>query len=283
MPTFELRALVSAVMVAAAGANGMFLNLRSAQAGNKVSVGTAVPAARQISMDQIDHSDWNRLLREYVDGNGIVDYRGMKSSTSALQTLKRYLNRLSAASTSQPASRASQLAFWINAYNAVTVHGILREYPTSSIRNHTAKLVGYNIWHDLQLSVGGRLYSLDQIEHKVLRPMGDPRIHFAIVCASIGCPRLLNEAYVTERVENQLDLNARDFFSRSQNFRHDLPERRFYLSSILSWFGQDFGKSRADQLRRISRWLPTPAAQQAARQNAVSVSFLDYDWTLNGN
>ena len=105
------------------------------------------------------------------------------------------INGLSQANPQAHSTRHAKLAFWINAYNAVTVHGILREYPTSSIRNHTAKLAGYNIWKDLQLAIGGRAYSLDTMEHMILRPEREPQIHFAIVCASIGLSRLLNEAY----------------------------------------------------------------------------------------
>ncbi|MFQ5732834.1 MAG: DUF547 domain-containing protein [Planctomycetaceae bacterium] len=249
--------------------------------GSKVVVGQAVPANRQRSIDDIDHSTWNRLLRKYVDENGMVDYRGLKASREDTQSLQDYLSHLSAANPRAKASRSARLAFWINAYNALTVHGILREYPTSSIRNHTAKVFGYNIWKDLKLNVGGQPYSLNDMEHKILRKMGDPRIHFAIVCASISCPRLLNEAYTADRVDKQLELNARDFFSRSQNFQYDAGSGRFFLSSILKWFGGDFGDGQAAQLRRISRWLPTDAARRAASRNSVSVTFLEYNWGLN--
>ena len=280
MPGPRMRTALSIIVSGSLIAIAFLLNTDVTEAGGKIYVGNASPS-KQVPIDRIDHSSWDRLLHKYVDADGMVNYRGLKSSASDLRTLNDYLASLSTASTSRPASREAKLAFWINAYNAVTIHGILREYPTSSIRNHTAKLVGYNIWHDLQLYVGGRPYSLDHIEHKILRPMGDPRIHFAIVCASIGCPRLLNEAWVTSRVATQLDTNAKDFFSRPQNFRFDESKKRFYMSSILSWFGKDFGNSRAEQLRTISQWLPTDAAQKSAQQNAVAVSFLDYDWKLN--
>ncbi len=172
------------------------------------------------------------------------------------------------------------MAFWINAYNAVTVRGILREYPTTSIRNHTAKIFGYNIWKDLLLVVGGRSYSLEDIEHKVLRHMRDPRIHFAIVCASKGCPRLRNEAYTAERLERQLDDNARHFFAQRQNFRYDPARRHFELSSILKWFGRDFGEDDRAVLRAIAPFLPE-SASQVASTGGVTVSYLTYDWSLN--
>jgi hypothetical protein len=167
------------------------------------------------------------------------------------QALNQYLDHLSTGGTGKGTSADAKLAFWINAYNAVTVHGILREFPTTSIRNHTARLVGYNIWKHLQLYVDGKLWSLEDIEHKILRKMNEPRIHFAIVCASISCPRVLNEAYTPATVQMQLDTNARDFFSRPQNFQHN--SGNFQLSAILDWFGSDFGSSKANRLRMIAQ------------------------------
>ncbi|MEX1224748.1 MAG: DUF547 domain-containing protein, partial [Pirellulales bacterium] len=208
-------------------------------------------------------------------------YAGWKQSAQDMQALDAYLAALSAASPRAPASKAGQLAFWINAYNAVTIRGILREYPTTSIRNHTAKLLGYNIWDDLKLNVGGADYSLNQMEHEILRKMGEPRIHFAIVCASRSCPRLLNEAYTADELEQQLTLNTKVFFANEGNFQHDPQRRRFGLSSILKWFGEDFGSTQAEQLRTIAPYLPNRAAYDAAVANSVSVSYLDYDWGLN--
>jgi len=250
-------------------------------AGQKVSVGRSVPANQLVSMDQIDHRVWDGLLKRYVDGNGKVAYAQWKQSAQDTQALDSYLATLSAASPQARASKEATLAFWINAYNAVTVRGILREYPTTSIRNHTAKLVGYNIWDDLLLTVGGRGYSLNQMEHEVLRKMGEPRIHFAIVCASISCPRLLNEAYTATRLNDQLTTNTQVFFAQPGNFRYDAGQRRFQISSILKWFGSDFGDSQAEQLRAIASYLPTREAYDAAVINSVSISYLDYDWGLN--
>jgi hypothetical protein len=173
------------------------------------------------------------------------------------------------------------LAYWVNAYNAVTIKGILREYPTTSIRNHTARVFGYNIWKDLQLIVSGAGFSLEQIEHEILRKLNEPRIHLAIVCASRSCPKLRAEAYTAERLDEQLVLNARDFFANSGNFRHDFRGQQFHLSAIMKWFAEDFGRDQAAQLRAISPYLPTPAARQAAEANSVRVSYLSYDWGLN--
>lgn len=272
--TFSLTAVVA---IAAAVLMGTGSDV--ARAGDPVWVGQNVRGT--VSMDDVDHTPWDQLLRKYVDDDGYVNYRAWHSSGADRQALTSYLNSLSQANPQAKASRDAKLAFWINVYNAVTVHGILREYPTSSIRNHTAKLFGYNIWKDLKLIVAGHGYSLEHIEHQILRKMREPRIHFAIVCASVGCPRLLNRAYTADAVQEQLDTNAKDFFSRRQNFRYDARSRRFYLSSILSWFGEDFGSNQAAQLRTISQWLPDRESQAAAQSGAGSVSFMDYDWNLN--
>ncbi len=256
------------------------LSAGAASAGTKVTLGRNVASSQRYPLDRINHQSWNALLKKYVDGGGNIDYRAWKASAADVGALNAYLNHLSHGDPSR-ASKSAKLAFWINTYNAVTIKGILREYPTSSIRNHTAKLFGYNIWHDLLLVVGGQSYSLDQIEHKILRKTSEPRIHFAIVCASRSCPRLLNQAYTPEKVDEQLELNSRAFFAQAGNFRYDARASRIYLSSIIDWFEEDFGSSQAARLRTIARWLPDAASRKAAAAGRASVSYLDYDWRLN--
>ncbi|MGE3239479.1 MAG: DUF547 domain-containing protein [Pirellulales bacterium] len=256
-------------------------NVTATLAGTPVLVGVNVPEQQRMSVDRIDHSAWNELLKKYVDQYGMVNYAAWKASSADLRALDKYLNHLSTASIAGPVNRNASLAFWINAYNAVTVKGILREYPTTSIRNHTARVFGYNIWKDLKLVVGGQPYSLEQIEHEVLRKMGEPRIHFAIVCASVGCPRLLNEAYAPEKLEQQLANNAETFFANPRNFRYDPMQGTIALSSILDWFGEDFGPNQAEQLTSIAPYLPDAPARQLAESGTARVSYLDYDWNLN--
>lgn len=244
-----------------------------------VSVGVDVAAERQVPLSAIDHSPWDALLNRHVDERGMVDYRSWKASPGDSRALDAYLHQLS--HSSGEGSREEQLAFWINAYNALTIKGILREYPTTSIRNHTAKLFGYNIWKDLKLLVGGKPTSLDEMEHQILRKLGEPRIHFAIVCASIGCPRLLAEAYVPDRLDGQLTLNIQSFFADPAKFRYDATRRTIQISPIMKWFGEDFGDNQAAQMKRIAAYLPDPAAQSLAASGSASVSYLDYDWGLN--
>jgi len=118
------------------------LSIATCEGATKVTVGTEISVAQQVSMDQIEHQPWDALLKRYVDSNGNVNYAAWKQSAGDRQTLVGYLAHLSSAGPSIPATQATKLVFWINAYNAVTVEGLLREYPTSSIRNHTAKVFG---------------------------------------------------------------------------------------------------------------------------------------------
>ncbi len=244
------------------------------------TAGKSWPANQRVSFDQIDHETLNQLLKRYVDANGMVNYRGWHSNADDRAALKNYLSELGKADSTKAATKSAKLAYWINAYNALTIEGILRVYPTTSIRNHTAKVFGYNIWKNLKLTSGDQQVSLDHIEHEILRKMTEPRIHFAIVCASIGCPRLLNEAYTADKLEQQLTTNTQDFFSRSQNLQMDVANKKLLLSSIISWFGTDFGKTQAEQLTYLAPYFPE-AEKKFAAAGGYRVAFLDYNWDLN--
>ena len=244
------------------------------------AVGAEWPADRRVSVAAIDHAPLTALLAKYVDADGFVDYRRWHATPADRAALRDYLKSLGRADPSEPAPAEAKRAFWINAYNALTLEGILRVYPTDSIRDHTAKLFGDNIWEDLPLWVGDRGYSLDTIEHQILRKLGDPRIHFAIVCASVGCPTLRREAYVAGKLEAQLADQARDFFARPKHFQFDPATRTATVSRILDWFGEDFGDSPAAILARVKPSLPADV-REAATAPGVTLRFRDYDWSLN--
>lgn len=274
--------LIAAVLLAASSAAYLACSGQSRQVvvDKEVRDFTGEPS-QAVPLDRVDHSAWDRLLQKYVDQDGMVDYGAWKASRADRAALKGYLATLSAADPTAQTTKDGKLAFWINAYNALTVQGILDVYPTSSIRNHTAKVVGYNIWDDLLLPVGGQQYSLSHIEHEILRKLGEPRIHFAIVCASIGCPRLLNRAYQPENLQSQLAGNTRDFFARQRNFQVDLASRKVRVSSILDWFGEDFGPTPQKGLAGLAKYMPDEATRKLTASGDFSVSYLDYDWSLN--
>lgn len=245
-----------------------------------VLVGRQWAGSDRISYEEISHQPWDELLRRFVDEEGNVDYSAWKTSTDEIHRLDEYIDSLSRLDESRAASSPQKLAFWVNAYNAVTVRGILREYPTTSIQDHVSHVWGYNIWRDLRLIVGDKTYSLGEIEHSILRPLNEPRIHFAIVCASRGCPRLRNEAYVSERLEEELQSNTVAFFADPTKCSADTARNELQLSPILKWYAADFGPSMPEVLQRISPWLPVDARSVALGKN-VQIVYLDYDWTLN--
>ena len=244
-------------------------------------VGDKSSSSPAIGFDQVDHAPWNALLQKFVNNRGMVNYKGWQSSKSDSSALDAYLKHLSSAQPKTKSSRKAKLAFWINAYNALTIKGILQVYPTKSIRDHTPKVFGFNIWEDLYIWVGGKKYNLEKIEHKILRKMGEPKIHFAIVCASIGCPRLMNEAFTAENVYKNLNRNMFHFFKQKQNFRHNAASNTFELSAILDWFKEDFGKNQAERLQKIAKYLPTEEAKAAALSGQVKVKYLEYNWKIN--
>ncbi len=270
--------VATVITVLLAGAAYLWMD-GNAQAATVV-LGRKVPKNQRVEFDRMNHGPWDGLLKAYVNAQGEVNYAAWHRSPQAIAQLDAYLAHLSMAEPSLKASREATFAFWVNAYNAVTIKGILREYPTTSIKKHTP-VIGYNIWKHLLLQVGDQQISLNDMEHKVLRKMGDPRIHFAIVCASISCPRLLNEAYQPKTLEEQLTRNTQQFFTVDRNFRIDLSSKTVYLSSILKWFASDFGANQAAQLRTLAPYLPTDAARQLAATPGVRVKYISYDWNLN--
>ncbi|MBY0525781.1 MAG: DUF547 domain-containing protein [Gemmataceae bacterium] len=232
----------------------------------------------------LDHGTFDALLKKYVDAEGMVAYRAWKANADDVKALDDYLARLGAVDLDLPAPREARLAFWINAYNALTLKGILQVYPTKSIRDHTPLVGGYNIWKDLLQEIDGRNYSLDDIEHQVLRKMDEPRIHFTLVCASKGCPPLRPEAYTAGRMEEQLRDNARRFFARPTNFRADEADRSVAITELLSpspWFGGDFAKTSPEVVRALRTYFPQPEKLGWLDAPDLIVDFLPYDWSLN--
>ena len=222
------------------------------------------------------HELWDQLLAEYVSVDGLVDYPGMMKKKSELQT---YLDLLSKNPPDlETWSDDEQMAYWINAYNAFAIKLISDHYPVQSIQdlNPTIKIPGIRtVWHKKFFKIGGKRASLDQIEHKILRTQfEEPRIHFAINCASISCPPLRNEAFTPAKLHQQLDDQARQFINDTT--RNEITYTSLKLSKIFRWFKGDFTKqgSLIDYLNRYSI--------QKIDENA-SISWMNYDWRLNGS
>jgi hypothetical protein len=258
----------------------MALCIPASRAGSKVQVGKPCSEPNRRSLAEVDHTAWNELLRKYVDDKGLVAYALWKSNSADVQALDDYLTRAGCVDLSKDVPREAQLAYWINVYNALTLKGILREYPIRSVRDRASKFGGYNIWKDLLLWVDNRNLCLDDIEHQILRRMGEPRIHSALVCGAKGCPPLSSQAYSAVNLDEQLTANARRFFARTDSFRVDPNGRTIYLSPLLKWYGSDFGATSAEQLRTLRPLLPDRGGA-AVDKPGINIRFLDYDWSLN--
>ena len=250
-----------------------------ATAGPKVYVGKPSDSPNRPSLAQVDHSALDGLLQKYVDGSGLVAYGKWKANAEDVKALDDYLEKSGCVDLQKPVARQVQVAYWINVYNALTLKAILREYPTACICQHRFRIGGVNIFKDLVLWVDGTYYSLDDIEHRTLRKMGEPRIHFAIVCGGKGCPPLANQVYTADGLEKQLAANAQRFFAKPSNFR--VEGKTVWTSQLLKWYGTDFGRTPAEQWRFLRPYLPASDSMAWLDSGAFTVRYPDYDWTLN--
>ena len=254
-----------------------------------VAVAVVCWTASVASADE-HHRDWNRLLGRTVT-DGRVDYAALAANPAPLDA---YLARLAAHERQWLLSRPAdeQKAFWINAYNAFTVRLVLDHYPIDGIWDVTPlwrRALGETPFK-VELAPLGHLHpempfgpvmTLDDIEHGVLRRQWsqDPRIHFALVCASTSCPKLQSHAYEGERLDEQLDDAARAFLADPTKNRLDATRGTLVLSRIFKWFAEDFERS-APLLETLAPWLPAPVAAAVAA-GAVDVTYASYDWSLN--
>lgn len=220
-----------------------------------------------------DHSQWTTLLSKYVEDGGLVNYKGFIEEKSALQD---YLDLLSNNAPGESWTQNEKLAYWINAYNAFTVKLIVDNYPLESIKdlNPTLSIPTVNtVWTKEWFQIGGEDFSLDKIEHKILRKeFEEPRIHFAINCASISCPVLRAEAYEADKIDRQLDEQARIFLNDPS--RNVISKDKVELSNIFSWFGGDF-KNGQTLIEFINKYTRVQVDEEA------KVRYMKYDWNLN--
>lgn len=249
-----------------------------------------------VSAQTFDHSHaaWSRLLRQHVvlqrnARSSQVRYAGFLAQRSELQD---YLRQLSAVSRTQfdAFSRPQQMAFLINAYNAFTVELILTRYPRLESIKDLGNLLS-SPWKPRWIALLGETVSLDGIEHGMLRKRGvydDPRIHFVVNCASIGCPMLREEAFVPERLDAQLESQMERFMADRERNRWNPQAGRLELSRIFDWYGEDFrlGHQGITSLNALAgRFAPVLADREAdqtrIRSTQVPIAFLDYDWRLN--
>ena len=258
-----------------------------------VAASLAASGLRAEAFDQ-SHAAWTALLRKHVvplrGGQASqVRYAGFKADRAALQV---YRDSLSAVieTAFKAFSKPQQMAFLINGYNAFTVELILTKYPAlASIKDLGS--VFSSPWKPKWIQLLGGKVSLDDIEHGMLRERGrfdDPRVHFAVNCASIGCPPLREEAFIAERLDAQMDEQALRFMSDRTRNRFDTASARLEVSKIFDWYGDDFKlghRGIASLPAFMARYADSLAEAQVDRERVRSqraeISFLPYDWKLN--
>lgn len=210
-----------------------------------------------------DHSQWNSILKNNVTAEGLVNYKSIKANENELT---HYLEQFKKTAPQPDWSKNETLSFWINAYNAFTVKLIIDNYPLKSIKDISKP------WHKKFISIEGKQLSLGYIEHEILRKMNEPRIHFAIVCASYSCPKLLNQAYAADKLEAQLTLATKAFLSDSN--RNTISENNLEISEIFNWFESDF-KENGSLIDFLNTHSDTTILEKA------KIKFKNYNWDLN--
>ena len=220
-----------------------------------------------------DHSTFDDLLKKHVSGDGWVDYDGHQKDSVRLDA---YIAGIAKAPF-DALDRNEKLALLINAYNAFTLRLILDYYPVDSIKGIPAA----KRWAHKRWQVGTQTWSLDQIEHEQIRPkFHEPRVHFALVCAAVGCPKLRNEVYRAEWLEEQLDDQTQYANTHERWFRFDPDKGIVHLTKLYKWYGGDFEQVAGTVLDYAARYSPQ-LKQALDAERKPNIRWLNYDWSLN--
>ena len=220
------------------------------------------------------HELFDEVLQEHVDEMGQVNYTKLKANSEKFEA---YLDLLAFAKPEE-LSYNEQLAFWVNAYNALVIKGVVDRYPITSVR----KVKRFNgFFYRLKFHVAGKMYTPNQIEHDIIRrEFVDPRVHFVLVCASSSCPPISNRAYTADTIEEGLETATFNFILNPKQVRIDRANRYLYLSKIFKWYDEDFKEGYDGVVDFLSDYLSSEDTEFLA-STAVKLRYLDYDWTLN--
>lgn len=228
--------------------------------------------ANPIAPGEFSHGLFEKVLERHVK-DGLVDYPAIQVD----ERLDAYLAWLNRVDPNAFASRNERLAFWINAYNAFAMKGIVDQYSPANVIGRYRYFIGHTY------RVGGASINLYDLERQVLlKQFGEPLIHFAIVCASASCPKLQSWAYQPNQLDRQLDLAARAFINDPTRNRFDRKQRIASVSRIFDWFEEDFVAAAGSILAYVARYVDDPTLAKELTQPGYRVEFLNYDWSLNG-
>ena len=230
--------------------------------------------------EAVDHRDWTTFLTRYVaqDGQGVSRLAYGQVTVADQARLDGYLSALQAVNPAT-LTRDRQLAYWINLYNALTVDVVLENYPVASIRDIKDGPLSIGPWNRPLAQVAGETLTLNDIEHRIIRPtFNEPRIHYALNCAAVGCPNLMNRAWQAPTLERDFAAAERAYINDPRGVRFD-DRGRLILSKIYIWFREDFGVNE----KAVLAYLKTVAEPELRAQlnNASRASAYDYNWALN--
>jgi len=240
-------------------------------AGCSITPRTFQPAD-PIAPDLVSHQAWDQIVQAHVR-DGQVDYPAIQANG----TFDGYVRELNRIDPTRLPRRQDRLAFWINAYNAFAVKGILDHYSPRTLWGRYRYFIGR------EYQVGGTTINLYDLEREVLiEQFQEPRMHFAIVCASTSCPKLQPWAYEPDQLDHQLDHVAREFINDPTRNRFDRKHRVALLSKIFEWFEEDFANAAGSVVAYIARYVDDPNLAKELTQSNYRIEYLEYDWSLNG-
>ncbi len=245
---------------------------------------------RAANSNHFDYSFYEKTLQSCIDDRGLVDYRNLKLAGVEFQAFIQQLAKFSPENHPEIfPNREAQLAYWINAYNAFALKGAVDNYPTRSVRNIRYM---YGFFWRLRFDAGGRRYTLRHIENEIIRKRyQDPRIHFALVWAAMGCPRLDRQPFLPERLNEQLESAAHLYIGETRNVRIDLESGRLWLSKIfapswyqgdfLYWYSVHYPESKPGISDYLKLYLPPDLKRLLEANPRLKPEYIDYDWLLN--
>ncbi len=228
------------------------------------AVDPAKKARKNLYQEKVNYYGWKDLLQKNVTVKGKVDYAGFRRD---IKGLNEFLRELASTKITPAWSKKDKMAYWINVYNAYTVKLVVDHFPLESIKQLESP------WDKKFFTINGKLMSLGEVEHKILRNFGDPRIHFAINCASASCPRLIQIPYTAENLDRLLERQTEEFINNP--FYNTISGYTVNVSKLFDWYKKDFKSTDGSVVNFINKYSKTPISTQKEK------GYKTYDWTIN--
>tara|TARA_B110000037_G_scaffold223156_1_gene303027 strand:- start:14825 stop:15541 length:717 start_codon:yes stop_codon:yes gene_type:complete len=218
--------------------------------------------------EQPDHSIFDRFLNKYVSSTGKVNYKGMKTQ---MDSLDAYITELRGTFPSSDWGRNAKKAYYCNAYNAYTLKLVLVKYPLNSVKD--ASFSGKDLWSVKLVKLGDKTFTLAHVENEILRKMKDPRIHFAINCASYSCPRIWNHAFTEENISSRMTKLTKEYINNPKH--NTITPKKIKISKIFDWYSTDFVKDDQTLIQYLNKY------SKVQIESTAKIEYLPYNWSLN--